>query len=140
MDYTGRDVIWSEGEATGWGGPNLCQIPAGMGNATIAAQIKQNYQQADMFETYATFMCHTALRCSADMADAMGDTARSVRWRSYAQRIVNAMKQELVVGTAPDETWRYCRNSIFSLTPCNLVQAWGSMYLDGYDPCAGIRT
>ncbi len=134
MDYTGRDVIWSEGESTGWGGgPQLLRVPKEMPLDTDPVARKKKYAEANMYEAYPTYVCFVALRCSAQMADAVGDSEHAAKWRSYADRIQRAMPRELTIGEEPDVTWRS--------TPCvfpsgqeSLVQAWFSMYLDGLDP------
>src|SRR5262249_49234363 len=44
MDYTGRDVMWSEGESTGWaGGPGTPLVPPGMAVERDPARIRRNY-------------------------------------------------------------------------------------------------
>jgi len=133
MDYTGRDVIWSEGELTGWGGWGHL-IPRGMAKEPDPAKIRRNYANADMYEPYPTYACLTALRCSAQIAEATGDTKRARRWRDYADRLQAGMIRLLAVGDRNFRTWRVSPYSILPSFQDSLVQAWFSIYLDGLDP------
>lgn len=131
MDYTGKDVMWSEGESTGWG---VDRIPRGMDKETDPAKIKKNYANSDMYEPYPTFVCYTALRCSAQMADAVGDANLAQKWREYANRLHDGMIRLLATGDSTCRTWRISPNSLFPATMDSLVQAWFSLYFDGLDP------
>jgi len=134
MDYTGRDVIWSEGESTGWGGgPQLLRVPENMPDKTDPATRIKKYAEANMYEVYPTYVCMVALRCSAEIADALGDDKLAAKWRSYADRIRNAMVSELTVGDGLDASWR-CTLSVFPSGQEALAPAWFAGYFDGYDP------
>jgi hypothetical protein len=107
MDYTGRDVIFGEGELTGWGGgPHLPLCPPGMSRETDPEKIRRNYANADMYEPYATYTCMVALRCSAQIADALGETELASRWRAYADRLQAGMVRMLKVGDHNNFCWR----------------------------------
>lgn len=131
MDYTGRDVIYSEGEATGWGAGRL---PQGMERETDPAKIKQNYANADMYEPYPTYVCMIALKCSAQMAEAVGDTKLAEKWRVYSQRLHDGMIRLLATGDHNFRTWRISPNAVLPTPQDSLVQVWFAMYLDGLDP------
>lgn len=131
MDYTGRDVVYSEGEFTGWGAPDLCQIPRGMREETDPVKIKENYANANMYEAYSNFACITALRCASLMADAIGDDQKALRWRTYAKRIQSGMLRQLIAGHKNKLTWRIPPYSILPSFQDRLVQAWFSQYYDG---------
>jgi hypothetical protein len=135
MDYTGRDVIWSEGETTGWaGGPHLPLAAARMFDETDPVRIRQNYANADMYEPYPTWACLTALRCSAQMADAVGDAERARRWRAYADRLQAGMIRLLRDGDHNRFVWRVSPYSVLPSLQDSLVLGWFCQYLDGYDP------
>jgi len=131
MDYTGMDVIYSEGETTAWGAGRL---PEGMQTETNPAKIKQNYANAAMYEPYPTYVCLVALRCSAQIADAVNDTDKATRWRSYAQRLEKGMVRLLATGDQSDRTWRMGPTSVYPNQQECMVQAWYSIYYDGLDP------
>ena len=131
MDYTGMDVIYSEGETTGWGSGRL---PQGMQTETDPAKIKQNYANAAMYEPYPTYVCLTALRCSAQMADAVGDAEKAQRWRQYATRLEQGMIRLLAVGDLSNRVWLMGQSSIYPNQQECMVQAWYSIYFDGLDP------
>jgi hypothetical protein len=133
MDYTGRDVVWSEGETTGWGGGES-QTRKNIKGETDPAKIKENYANADMYEPYPNFACLTALKCSAQIADAAGDAASAKKWRAYADRIREGMIRLLKNGDHNNFTWRVSPNSVLPSLQDSLVQAWFSVYLDGLDP------
>ena len=86
LDYTGRDVVYSEGEFTGWAAKfsKISQIPKNMDTETDPRKIRDNYANCDMYEVYASYTSMTALLCSAEMAEAMGDTALAEKYRAYA--------------------------------------------------------
>lgn len=135
MDYTGMDVIWSEGESTGWGGgPHLPLATPNMHLETDPEKIRRNYANADMYEPYPTYVCLVALRCSAQIAEAVGDLESTARWREYADRLVTGMIQQLRVGDHTNFMWRVSPFSVFPSLQDSLVQAWFSIYYDGLDP------
>jgi len=134
MDYTGQDVIWSEGESTGWGGgPKLLRVPENMPLHTGPVQTREKYAEANMYEVYPTYVCMVALRCSAEIADAVGDAELAAKWEDYADRVRNAMMKELTLGEGPDAVWR-CTPSVFPSGQEALAPAWFAGYFDGYDP------
>ena len=133
MDHTGMDVIWSEGESTGWAAGGAL-IPPGMDDETDPAKIKRNYANANMYEPYPSYTCLVALRCSAQIADALGETELADRWRSHSDRIQQAMVRLLVVGDSNKRMWRVSPYSVFPSLQDSLVQAWFSIYYDGLDP------
>ncbi len=138
MDHTGRDVMWSEGETTGWGG----FAPWGIRltgvhdwyNETDPAKIRRNYANADMYEPYPTYVCLTALRCSAQIADAMKDEAGAKKWRQYADRLQSGMIRLLAHGPDGLREWKQSRFSVYPSMQDSLVQAWFAFYHDGLDP------
>ncbi len=134
MDYTGRDVIYTEGESVGWAGPYQVSIPKGMATETDPVKIKQNYANADMYLPYASYVNYSALRCSANMADAVGDTTSAAKWRSYAKRLRDGMVRLLRAGDTNNFTWKMSPYSWFSSQQDSLVQAWFAQYQDGLDP------
>jgi len=134
MDYTGRDVIWSEGESTGWGGgPQLLRVPKNMPDKTDANDRIKKYAEANMYEVYPTHVCMVALRCSAEIAGAMAEDKLAAKWRSYADRIRDAMIKDLTIGEGPDAVWR-CTLSVFPSGQEALAPAWFAGYFDGCDP------
>lgn len=133
MDYTRRDVVYCEGEATGWAGGGAL-APRGWWEETDRDQILKNYAAADLYEPYPSYVCMTALRCSAQMADAIGETEQAEKWRSYADRIQTAMIRELAQGPAHKRVWRVSPYSVLPSMQDSLVQAWFSFYYDGLDP------
>ena len=138
MDYTGMDVIWSEGESTGWcGGPssgNPLSHPKDMDKETDPVKIRKNYANSDCYEPVVSYMCLTALRCSAQIADALGNKELGRKWRSYAEKIRNAMVMKLAVGEAHNRCWRMSPYSVWPSMQETLAQAWLSIYYDGLDP------
>jgi len=133
MDYTGMDVIFSEGEFTGWSG-GRSQIPPNMSKETDLQKIRSNYANSDMYEVYASYSSMTALQCSADMAEATGNKALADKYRSYAARIHSAMIRLLAIGPNHNRMWRVARNSVLpSLQDC-LIQTWFGLYREGLDP------
>lgn len=135
LDYTGRDVVYCEGETTGWaGGPHLPLAAPGWSAVTDPVRRREIYAGADMYEVYPSHACLTGLRCSAQMADAAGEPALAARWRAYAERIQTGMLRELRDGDHNAPAWNVAYQSVYpSLQDC-LVQAWFAQYLDGYDP------
>ncbi|RKX36542.1 MAG: hypothetical protein DRP64_18480, partial [Verrucomicrobia bacterium] len=108
MDYyPSRDTVYCEGETTGWTGG---------------------------FEPYPSYLCMTALKCSAEMADAMGDSEKAAHWRSYADRIHHGMTNELTVTHNGNPAWQKRANSVYPSYQDTLAQAWFSFYYDGLDP------
>ncbi len=136
MDYTGRDMVYSEGEFTGWGGigRDYCLVPKGMSEETDPEKIRENYANANMYEPYPNFACMTALNCAAEMADAVGNKDEAERWRQYALTIRNGMVRQLVAGDFNNLTWRISPYSVLTTFQDRLVQTWFSLYLDGLDP------
>ncbi len=134
MDYTGRDVIYTEGESVGWAGPNRTSLPDGMADQTDLTRIKQNYANADMYLPYASFVNYSALRCSADMAQAVGDTQSAKKWQSYAQRLRNGILRLLKVGDSTNLCWKMSPYSWFPSQQDSLVYAWFAQYRDGLNP------
>jgi len=133
LDYTARDVVWCEGETTGWGG-NGALVPPNMTGATTRAQIVTNYALANMYEPYPAYLCLVGLQCSADMADALGDTNKAARWRAYADRIHKGMTNELIVSYNSKPAWRQSPYSVYPSFQDSLVPAWFAWYHDGLDP------
>jgi len=133
LDYTDRDVVWCEGETTGWGAGGLLH-PADMSEATDMETIRENYRQSNMFEPYPSYVALTALRCTAQMSDALGETEKSERWRSYAGRIETGMIRELTAEWNGKTVWRKSPNSVYPSFQDSMVQAWFSIYLAGLDP------
>ncbi len=136
MDYTGRDLVYSEGEFTGWGGVvrDFCLVPKGMSQETDPKKIRENYANANMYEPYPNFACLTALKCAAEMADATGEREIAEKWRNYSQTIRDGMVRQLVAGDFNKFTWRISPYSILTTFQDRLVQTWFSLYLDGLDP------
>jgi len=136
MDYTGRDLVYSEGEFTGWGGigRDYCLVPKGMSEETDPEKIRENYANANMYEPYPNYACMTALKCAAEMADAVGDGEKADIWRQYASTIRNGMVRQLIAGDFNNLTWRISPYSVLTTFQDRLVQAWFSLYLDGLDP------
>ncbi|MEN8255493.1 MAG: hypothetical protein ABFR33_08495 [Verrucomicrobiota bacterium] len=138
MDYTGMDVIYSEGESTGWGGKqadgSFLLVPKGMIDETDPDQIRRNYANADMYHPYPTYTCQQALLCCADMADAAGKTEEAEKWRSYAERIQTAMVRLLARGEQSQRKWLQSRLSVLPSMQDSLVTAWFSIYREGLDP------
>lgn len=133
MEYTGRDVIYCEGEVTGWGaGGSLYNL--GWSEEKDPKKILKNYADADMYEPYPSYVCMTGLRCSAQMAEAAGDTASAAKWRAYADRIQTAMIRLLATGDYKNRMWRQSSHSVLPSLQDSLVQAWFAFYYDGLDP------
>ncbi|RLB61220.1 MAG: hypothetical protein DRH08_14250, partial [Deltaproteobacteria bacterium] len=133
LDYTGRDVVWCEGETTGWGGGGSL-FPEGMSDETDMAKIKENYKKANMFEPYPSYVALTALRCTAQMADALGETEKAARWQEYATKIETGMIRELTTEWNGKTVWRRSPHSVYPSFQDSMVQAWFSIYLAGLDP------
>ena len=133
LDYTDRDVVWCEGETTGWGAGGGLH-PAGMSEETDMDRIRENYRQANMYEPYPSYVALTALRCTAQMADALGETEKAERWRNYANRIETGMIRELTDEWNGKTVWRRSPNSVYPSFQDSMVQAWFSIYLAGLDP------
>jgi len=136
MDYTGRDLVYSEGEFTGWGGigHDYCLVPKGMNEETDPVKIRENYANANMYEPYPNFANMTALKCAAAMADSAGKTELAEKWRAYAGTIRDAMVRQLIAGDFNNLTWRISPYSVLTTFQDRLVQAFLSLYLDGLDP------
>ena len=136
MDRTGMDVVYSEGEFTGWAGKfgKIQQIPKGMDTETDIVKIRKNYANSDMYEPYGSYSSMTALLCSADMADVMREPELAKKYRSYANRIREAMLRLLAHGSNHNRMWRVGRNSILPALQDCLVQAWFGLYREGLDP------
>lgn len=138
MDYTGMDVIYSEGESTGWGGRlgenNYLLVPEGMMHETDPVKIRKNYANADMYHPYPSYTCMVALECSADIAEATGEEALAEKWRSYAGRIQVAMVRLMARGENSKRTWLQSRLSVLPSMQDSLVPAWFSIYREGLDP------
>jgi len=133
MDYTERDVMWCEGETTGWGGGgNL--FPKDMEFQTNRAKIVENFKKANMYEPYPSYVCLTALKCAAEMADAMKKPELAERWEKYSKRIRNGMLAELTTNWNGKTVWRRSPHSVYPSFQDSLVQAWFSIYFDGLDP------
>jgi len=96
-------------------------------------KIRENYANANMYEPYPNFACMTALKCAAEMADAVGDTGKAEKWKQYALTIRNGMVRQLIAGDFNNPTWRISPYSILTTFQDRLVQAWFSLYLDGLD-------
>ena len=137
MDYTGMDVMFSEGETTGWAGgppgnPNSL-VPPGMTEARTQAEIQRFYANSNMYEVYPTWVCAVALRCSAEIAEARGEVTLAERWRAYADRLHQGMYRLLRVGDHRNFTWRVSPHSVYPSLQDSLVHAWFSIYYDGLD-------
>ncbi|MDI9373744.1 MAG: hypothetical protein QM840_12090 [Verrucomicrobiota bacterium] len=136
MDHTGMDVIYCEGETTGWaGGPQVPLTGApDWWQETDPVKLRKNYANANAYEVYPTYVCLTALRCSAQIADALPDAALAAKWRRYADRLESGMLRLLAVGEFGSLTWRLSRHSVYPSGQDSLVQAWFAFYFDGLDP------
>ncbi len=138
MDFSGMDVMFSEGETTGWaGGPDdspWCLIPKGMATELDPMKRRANYANSNMYEPYPTWVCCVGLRCSAQMADAMGKTEDAERWRAYASRLQAGMLRLLRDGDHNKPVWRVSPHSVYPSLQDSLVHAWFAFYYDGYDP------
>lgn len=137
MDYSGMDVMFSEGETTGWGagGPDspLGLIPE-RPDPNDPVAVRKFFANSNMYEPYPTWTCCIGLRCSAQMADAMGEAELAERWRAYADRLQKGMLRLLRVGDHREHTWRVSPNSVYPSLQDSLVHAWFAFYFDGYDP------
>lgn len=138
MDFTGQDVMFSEGETTGWaGGPEGSphyQIPVGMSEATGREEILWYYANSDkMYHVYPTWVCAVGLRGSAEIAEARGSNDLAARWRSYADRLRDGMYNELRDYHKGGYVWDFSPVSIFPTRQESLVHAWFSIYYDGLD-------
>ncbi len=136
MDYTGRDLVYSEGEFTGWGGirKNYCLVPENMRNETDYAKIKENYANCNMYEPYPNFACMTALHCAAEMANSVGNSQMEDKWNFYAEKIKKAMLRQLICGDFNELTWKISPYSILTTFQDRLVQTFFSLYKEGLDP------
>ncbi len=130
MDYTAMDVVWSESEFTGWAGGGVC-IPDGMKDETDPEKIRKNYANSDMYQIYPSFACLTGLKCSADIADAMGEKQLAEKWRKYADKIKTAAVRLLTYGNYNNRVWEMCPYSVLPSFQDTLVQFWMSHYIDG---------
>jgi len=136
MDYTGMDVMFSEEETTGWaGGPPSrgVLVPKNMNLETDPKKIKKNYANSNMYQTYATWACNVALRCSAQIADKIGKDEIAKKYRRYAARLHEGMNRLLKVGDHTNFTWRVSSHSVFPSLQESLAHAWLSIYIDGLD-------
>lgn len=131
MDYTGMDIIYSEGETTGWGHGRL---PETMQSETDPVKRKQNYANADMYEVYPTYVSMVGLRCSAQIAEAIGDKVKAERWMAYANRIEKGMIRLLATGDQSNRCWKMGQSSVYPNQMECLAPAWYSFYYDGLDP------
>lgn len=105
---------------------------------TDPVKLRKNYANANAYEVYPTYVCLTALRCSAQIADALPDAA--AKWRRYADRLESGMLRLLAVGEFGSLTWRLSRHSVYPSGQGFLVQAWFAFYFDaGSDPTASRR-
>ena len=138
LDYSGMDVLFSEGETTGWaaGGANarMGLIPERPGDPNDLEAVRRFYANSNMYEVYPSWVCRTALLCSAQMADAVNETATAERWRSYAKRLEQGMLRLLRVNGHNNFMWRVSPHSVYPSLQDSLVQAWFAFYYDGYDP------
>ncbi len=87
-----------------------------------------------MFEPYPSYVSLTALRCTAQMATALGEKDKAKRWEKYADRIENGMLKELTAEWNGKTVWRRSPNSVYPSFQDSMVQAWFSIYLAGLDP------
>ncbi|MCC5875458.1 MAG: DUF642 domain-containing protein [Candidatus Sumerlaeia bacterium] len=137
MEHTGRDVIFSEGESTAWGGgpegtPGTNVFP-GWPRESDPDILRQHYSNADVFyQTYPTFASYIALRLSSEKAEAVGDTEHFEKWNSHADRIYHAMLAELAIGNPGEEVWKVAFHSVFPSFNEALVQTFLSTYREGY--------
>jgi hypothetical protein len=135
LDYTGVDVPWCEGETTGWGGADGALLEQ-VKRAKTPEEIRHYYANSDLYEPYPAYVCLTGLKCSADIAEALGESELAKRWRDYAQRIAVGMIRALAEGPAGAREWRVSPNSVYPSFQDSLVQAWFAFYRDGLDPLA----
>ncbi|HKK61040.1 MAG TPA: hypothetical protein VJ951_00685 [Bacteroidales bacterium] len=135
MDYTGMDLVYSEGEFTGWGGivNDYCLVPDGMETETNPEKIKENYANSNMYEPYPNYACMAALQCAAEMADSIGNFEYAHKWREYADKIREAMLRQLISGGRNNLTWKVSPYSILTTFQDRLVQAFFSLYAEGLD-------
>jgi len=137
MDYTGMDLMFSEGESTGWGGGHsgnpLSLVPDGMSEANDIEEIRKHYANSNMYHVYPTWVCAVGLRGSAEIAMARGDKELAERWLSYADRLQQGMFRLLRVGDHRNFTWKVSPQSVFPSLNESLVHAWFSIYYDGLD-------
>ena len=131
MDYTGRDVMWTEGETNSWAQND--RVPVGMATETDPIKIKENYANADMYEPYPTWVCNVALRCSAQIAEKIGEKELAEKWQKYAKKLRDGMVRQMVVDDRHNRMWRVSFNSTYPSLQDSLVHAWFSIYLDGLD-------
>ncbi len=138
MDYTGMDVMFSEGETTGWAGgaPGTpgSLVPFAASEANTLEDIRRFYANSNMYEPYPTWVCCVGLRCSAAIAEATGKTDLAERWRQYAKRLEDGMYRLLRVGDHRTPMWRVSPHSVYPSLQDSLVHAWFAFYFDGYDP------
>lgn len=135
MDYTGMDLVYSEGEFTGWGGivNDYCLVPDGMATETNPEKIKENYANSNMYEPYPNYACMAALQCAAEMADSIGNVEYAEKWRGYAGKIKEGMLRQLISGGRNNLTWKISPYSILTTFQDRLVQAFFSLYAEGLD-------
>lgn len=137
MDYTGRDVMWCEGETVGWGGgPHLPLMASAEDRAKVKDSLADRvkcYANANMYEPYPTWVCATALRCAAQMAEAANAPDDAKRWRQYADRLQRGMIRDLTEGDHVNTVWRVAPSSTYPSLQDSLVHAWFAFYFDGYD-------
>lgn len=134
MDYTGMDVVYCEGETTGWaGGPHTPLIDGRVRDEKDPHRRRQYYANADMYEIYPSYVCWHGLLCSAEMAEAAGDMESAERWRAYASRLRAGMLRLLVQGEHGSRTWRQSPYSTYPSLQDSLVTAWFAFYRDGID-------
>jgi len=134
MDYTGMDVIFSEGEITYYGGPNLELIPKGMAEETDPVKIRRNYANSDWYEPYPTYACLVGLECSARIAEAANEPGYAARFREYAERLKAGMLRLLRYGDFRSFMWRVPPYSIWPSFQESLAHAFLSYYTYGMDP------
>jgi hypothetical protein len=148
MDHTGMDVIYSEGEETGWGGnvPGLgwsepgnpkALLPPGMQAPRDADQRRWFYANCDAYEVYPAYMCLVALQCGAVMADARGETNPATRWRAYADRIRHGMLRKLAIGDYRHRQWRVSPYSVYPSFQDSLAPLFAAFYSEGLDTLEG---
>lgn len=132
MDYTGQDLIWSEGEINGWG-LNGKLVPGMKTDEKDIIKIKENYKIADMYELYPSLACMIGLQVSAEMADSLGKHDESQKWRKYASKIEAQIVPGLTFDSPLGKTWRYCKKSVWPSRMESLAFAFLSIYKTGID-------
>jgi hypothetical protein len=138
MDYSGMDVMFSEGETTGWaaGPPDnpMSLMPERPADSSDMEAVRRFYANANMYEPYPTWVCCVALRCGAQMAEAMDKPELAGRWRAYAGRLERGMLRLLRVNDHNNPMWRVSPHSVYPSLQDSLVHAWFAFYYDGLDP------